>query len=1000
MKRIFWKRGIAGIAAMVMLLSLAAVGSMEEQVVYQEDFEKLTTESLASDGWAGTFYQRGNLELRSTDGNGTIEVVKDEDAAYGNVLKVCDNDPSQYYLASKIINKVENAVTIELDIKTTAYGTVILASDHANGFLKNTNNMICQIAFLSGKIEYRLADGTVKSSKSYKVNEWHHVKFVSRVDSVNNEKTDIYVDNELLVANVPCRWPKDSKTYFNMLLFGCYQGDNSMKTTTYIDNIKVSTGGDTAAPQKATQSPTAAPAITAIPSPTAAPAATAAPLDTADGRFTDITGHWARAVIEELAAKKVINGVTATSFAPDEQITRAEFAALVTRATGIAGKPYANAYGDVQADAWFASTVQAAKDAGLLDSAMTAEGFNPDANITREEMTSLIVNACKAANVATPDGDVSNFADAASISPWAVNYVGKAVSLGIVKGRTTDEFAPRATATRAEAATMIKRMIIRTGYDRVITDQSAAGGGTAAGGSYNEEKSKDEILDNIKMLYSSDTTNILSCIGPWHPTSSAKLSKDLILAPIDEAAAAGIDVYNIQPGMGWVPWWPSKVYPAEEHVKWFQENVRANATNTWLNYLEEGNDIVKESLDRSHELNTGMVVSFRLNDVHQKENAFNPDKSRIESVPKSFLEHPEYLIGVDPNQESFAKNVQDWQYPEVRQFKLDLIKELIQNYDLDGFELDFMRAVTLFNTTTTTEKQRDDIMVDFVKQVRAELDKKEGRYRYLAVRIPAHIHCHDAMGIDVKRFAEEAGVDIFDLSTYYHTEQHTSLKEIKELVGNKKVFAELTHASSFEKVDGMTKTRRTTPEQLNTAAYLAYKNGADGIALFNFQYYREQVNIDDGPYGEPPFELIEGFKNKDYLAKQPQHYYFTETYRSPKKPYWEMPTTMEAKKTVTWEMDMAAPEGGWTTDGRLRIQGKTSLGTNVYTASINGVTLKATDDVSEPYENQYTQMLGTPEELRAWIVPKNILKEGINQIQITQNSGEQVVLDYLDLAIE
>ena len=86
---------------------------------------------------------------------------------------------------------------------------------------------------------------------------------------------------------------------------------------------------------------------------------------------------------------------------------------------------------------------------------------------------------------------------------------------------------------------------MRTGYDRVITDQSAAGGGTAARGSYNEGKSKDEILDNIKMLYSSDTTNILSCIGPWHPTSIAKLSKDWMLAPIDEAVAAGIDVYNI-----------------------------------------------------------------------------------------------------------------------------------------------------------------------------------------------------------------------------------------------------------------------------------------------------------------------------------------------------------------------------------------------------------------------------------------------------------------------
>ena len=54
--------------------------------------------------------------------------------------------------------------------------------------------------------------------------------------------------------------------------------------------------------------------------------------------------------------------------------------------------------------------------------------------------------------------------------------------------------------------------------------------------------------------------------------------------------------------------------------------------------------------------------------------------------------------------------------------------------------------------------------------------------------IPAHLDTHEAMGIDVKQFAE-AGVEMFDLSTYAHTEQPTSLGEFRPLAREKRRYA-------------------------------------------------------------------------------------------------------------------------------------------------------------------------------------------------------------------
>ena len=136
-------------------------------------------------------------------------------------------------------------------------------------------------------------------------------------------------------------------------------------------------------------------------------------------KFEDIDDHWAKADIEKMAKKGVINGISDTEFAPDVNISRAEFLALVVRAMGAQSATYANAYADINGSEWYAGTVQAGKNLGLIDTNMTpGNEFKPTEPINREEMTSLIIRAYESkAKVAAKGEDISVFADGGRVQP-------------------------------------------------------------------------------------------------------------------------------------------------------------------------------------------------------------------------------------------------------------------------------------------------------------------------------------------------------------------------------------------------------------------------------------------------------------------------------------------------------------------------------------------------------------------------------------------------------
>jgi len=179
--------------------------------------------------------------------------------------------------------------------------------------------------------------------------------------------------------------------------------------------------------------------------------------------FSDLSGHWAAADIAEMVSKGFVKGISTTEFAPQRNITRAEFAAILLRALGITEETQLmGSFYDVSADHWYFGTVNTAAKLGLI-TGYTPTSFGPEDKITREQIAVMLDRALAYKNktldldAETISTKLSTFQDQGLISSWAQESVATAVALEIVKGRTTTQFAPNATATRAEAAVMILR---------------------------------------------------------------------------------------------------------------------------------------------------------------------------------------------------------------------------------------------------------------------------------------------------------------------------------------------------------------------------------------------------------------------------------------------------------------------------------------------------------------------------------------------------------------
>lgn len=175
--------------------------------------------------------------------------------------------------------------------------------------------------------------------------------------------------------------------------------------------------------------------------------------------FEDVAAkHWALSVIQEFAAKQIVNGVTDTKFAPEKKVTRSEFAAMLVKALRLKPAAVSTAFEDVPKNAWYSEAVAAAYAHGLIKG-LSDSRFAPQEQITREQMAIMVMNAYQISFKTDSSEVVLEFKDSGEISKWAQTSVTEAGSLGLMKGRNGNLFAPKDNASRAEAVQVISNLL-------------------------------------------------------------------------------------------------------------------------------------------------------------------------------------------------------------------------------------------------------------------------------------------------------------------------------------------------------------------------------------------------------------------------------------------------------------------------------------------------------------------------------------------------------------
>jgi hypothetical protein len=178
--------------------------------------------------------------------------------------------------------------------------------------------------------------------------------------------------------------------------------------------------------------------------------------------FKDIENHWGKADILFLADRNIIKGQGEGQFIPEGRMTRAEFTTLLIRLLGLKDKNESTAlsFNDVHTKDWFYDTIKIGKQYGLVQG-ITGERFAPNDPVTREQMVTLIMRAVSLTAIhqdSASTGSLESFKDKKDVADWAAEYVHKALSLGIIKGKADNYLDPKGLATRAEGAAMMKRV--------------------------------------------------------------------------------------------------------------------------------------------------------------------------------------------------------------------------------------------------------------------------------------------------------------------------------------------------------------------------------------------------------------------------------------------------------------------------------------------------------------------------------------------------------------
>ena len=175
--------------------------------------------------------------------------------------------------------------------------------------------------------------------------------------------------------------------------------------------------------------------------------------------FADVqSSDWYAGAVAFVTSRELFQGVSDAQFAPTASMTRAMLVTVLHRLEDQPGAGAAAAFDDVPAGAWYTLAVAWASENGIVTG--TGSGFNPDGSVTREQIATILYRYMQYLGLdVSARGELSKFSDGGETSGWAEDAMEWAVGAGILTGKSGTVLDPTGTASRAEVATMLQRLV-------------------------------------------------------------------------------------------------------------------------------------------------------------------------------------------------------------------------------------------------------------------------------------------------------------------------------------------------------------------------------------------------------------------------------------------------------------------------------------------------------------------------------------------------------------
>ena len=156
--------------------------------------------------------------------------------------------------------------------------------------------------------------------------------------------------------------------------------------------------------------------------------------------FTDVAADaWYADAVASVTEMGLMNGTSATTFAPAMDTSRGMLVTILARCAGT---------DTTASDVWYADGQAWAVENGVSD------GTNMEGTLTREQLVTML---WRYAGSPAAEGDLAAYPDGASVSSWAADAVAWAVESGLLTGSDTGALNPQGNASRAELATLMVR---------------------------------------------------------------------------------------------------------------------------------------------------------------------------------------------------------------------------------------------------------------------------------------------------------------------------------------------------------------------------------------------------------------------------------------------------------------------------------------------------------------------------------------------------------------